>query len=197
MFGQSPFKAIVFGPPPSNDPEDLIGSRKRKSEHTQENDIARFKRVRVLSKQTRVRRSKPGPDPFMRFATESKGFNAIAMGQAHERTESKAGQTIPQAPPAKALAQVPSRPTHPPPFEIILRPPATETSSDDESKTVGKTPHTENTSDEVDVRPHHHNTDKHNASNFDQDLEYRSIDENRLKLLPESKDGKVYKNDYS
>ena len=199
IFGQSPFKAIVFGPPPSTDPEDLIGSRKRKSEHISENDIARFKRVRVLSKRTRVRRSKPGPEPFMRFATESRGFNAIAMSQAHQRTISKAGQTIPQAPPAMILPQAPSLPPLPPAFQTKFRPSAqhfgrfTESNSDDMNKIGGKIPHSDG---EVDMKHGHHNTDRRKASSFDQDLEYRRTGENEVQSSPKSNSGKAYNSEY-
>ena len=203
VFGSSPFKAIVFGPPPSNDPEDLMGTKKRKSENTHDNDIARFKRVRVLSKKTRVRTSRPGPKPFIRFATETKGFNGAAMGHVHQQTKRRPGQTVPQALQVKTLAQVPSLPPLPPAFQTgIFRPTvqyfgdATESNSNDDNNTVGGNLNTYRIIDEADMRHGNRNADTHKASSFDQDIEYGSTNGNRLPSSLKSNSRMDYNKEY-
>ena len=182
VFGQGPFKAIVFGPPPSNDHEDLMGSGKRKSDQIQDNEIARFKRVRILSKKTRVRKSGPGREPFTRFFTESKGLKDIAVDQVHQRTESKAGQTIPQALLVTTVAQISSLPPLPPAFKTIFTlnaqhlGHATKSDTDDAANKVRK----DSDADYIYMRQGQNNTDKHKASSFIQDLEYHSSSVNGL-----------------
>ena len=86
IIGQSSFKSIVFGPPSPKELGTLMNSRKRKSEH---NDIACFKRVRVLSHQTLVKKTRPRPGPSMHFAAHRRGFSDIAVDQANHQTNSK------------------------------------------------------------------------------------------------------------
>lgn len=113
VFGQSSFKSIVIGPPAPS--EDMSDSRKRKLEHVQDDDITRFKRVRVLSKKTRVRRTKPGPETFIRFATQSE----------YQQTENNiasvlSNQNVISVSPTRTLARpiiLPPLPAH---FQSVL-----------------------------------------------------------------------------
>ena len=127
LFGQSPFKAIVFGPPPPDNSDDSVGSKKRKLAHDHENDITRFKRVRILSKRTCVRKTRPGPEPFVRFASENKGFSGVARNQVYRWTESKVDilspdQTDSRAPQPKTPVPVLDMPPLPDIFQRALFP---------------------------------------------------------------------------
>lgn len=64
-FGQSSFNMVVFGPKESE-----AASKKRKREEAG-SDVTQFKRVRLLSKETRIKQAKPISTPFSRYATSN------------------------------------------------------------------------------------------------------------------------------
>ena len=92
MFGQTSFSKVIFGPE-LRDP--LSASKKRKWDDGQNDDIILFKRVRVLSKKTRVRRIKQSSGPFTRLARASNDFTETSTNTACENISLKNDSTIP------------------------------------------------------------------------------------------------------
>lgn len=92
VFGQTSFSKLIFGP---ELPEHLAASKKRKREDVQDDDITLFKRVRVLSKKTRVRRIKQISGPFTRLAAAKNGFTGSATSVAFQNAVAKSGSTMP------------------------------------------------------------------------------------------------------
>ena len=91
VFGQSSFKKVVFGP---ELPEHISASKKRKREDVQNDDITLFKRVRVLSKKTRVKRIKQISGPFTGLAAARNGFTKNFNGATSGSIISKRALTI-------------------------------------------------------------------------------------------------------
>ena len=92
VFGQTSFSKVIFGP---QLPEHLSASKKRKRDEVPNNDITLFKRVRVLSKKTRVRRIKQISGPFTRLATARNGFTETSIGTTRETTRLTNGPITP------------------------------------------------------------------------------------------------------
>ncbi len=82
VFGETSFSKILFGP---ELPEHLSASKKRKREDVQNDDITLFKRVRVLSKKTRVRRIKQVSGPFTGLAAARTGFHEFPTRSAYDQ----------------------------------------------------------------------------------------------------------------
>ena len=95
MLGQTSFSKIKSGP---ELPEHLSASKKRKREDNQNADITLFKRVRVLSKKTRIRRIKQILGSFSRLAGARNGFTEISTSTACENILLKSGATMPNQP---------------------------------------------------------------------------------------------------
>lgn len=78
-FGQSPFKCVVFGPEEPDASKQNTASRKRKHGDSHDSDIVLFKRVRILSRKTRIRQVKPGSTPYSRFAKSTTAFPPVLL----------------------------------------------------------------------------------------------------------------------
>ena len=96
VFGKTSFGMVVFGPQPS---DHLAASRKRKREDSQIDDITLFKRVRLLSKKTRIRRFKQTLGPFTELAAKRNGFTNTALNNAYEGIISKSLSSLSSQPP--------------------------------------------------------------------------------------------------
>ncbi len=81
VFGEASFSKIIFGP---GIPEHISASKKRKREQVQNDDITLFKRVRVLSKKTRVRRIEQILGPFTGLAAAGNGFEKVSTRHAYD-----------------------------------------------------------------------------------------------------------------
>lgn len=104
VFGQNPFSTVIFGPEP---PHGSLSSKKRKHENPDDAEIALFKRVRLLSKKTRVRKRKVKLGPLTRLATNKSGF-----------TDLSSGTLLTETPAWKSVTSVPDESANsPPPIE--------------------------------------------------------------------------------
>ena len=115
VFGQTSFSKVIFGP---ELPEHISASKKRKREDVQYDDITLFKRVRVLSKKTRVRRIKQISGPFTGLAAAKNGFTEVLISTASGNTIPKHNSTISNQPSEmpserKHLGQSMAASTHP------------------------------------------------------------------------------------
>ena len=95
MFGETSFSKIIFGP---ELPDHLSPSKKRKREDVENADITLFKRVRVLSKKTRVRRIKQISGPFTGLATARNGFHQVSTRPTYDHIILKSSASISNQP---------------------------------------------------------------------------------------------------
>ena len=128
VFGKTSFSMVVFGPPP---PDHLAAFRKRKRE---DNDITLFKRVRLLSKETRIRKIKHISEPFTELAAKRNGFTKIAASNANEGITSKSLSSMSSQPPKTSFVtrdfEKPMTESIPSAFSNIISVPRTTNSSD-------------------------------------------------------------------
>lgn len=88
-FDKSPFKAVVFGPEERTDIKLRKSSHKREREDMGTDELMMFKRVRVLSRKTRVKRGRNDASPFSSYVK----VNALVGNSALQNSKTSVERT--------------------------------------------------------------------------------------------------------